>query len=254
LLVNLVVNARDAMPDGGALTVETANVVVDENYRQLHPDAAVGEYVSVIVSDTGCGMDDAALKHLFEPFFTTKEKGKGTGLGLSMVYGIVKQHGGFINVYSEPGVGTTFKACFPLVREEAEAVAARPASALPTGTETVLVVEDEEMVRNLTKKALERFGYRVLAVDGGGDAFLLCRDHAGPIDLLLTDVVLPGMNGRILYENVQPLRPKLKVVFMSGYTEHVIVDRGVLEKGIHFIQKPFTIDTLARKVRQALDA
>ncbi|NLH48958.1 MAG: PAS domain S-box protein [Myxococcales bacterium] len=253
VLVNLVVNARDAMPDGGKLIVQTDNVIIDQGYLQQNPEAIPGDYVQVSVSDTGCGMDGSVLKHLFEPFFTTKAKGKGTGLGLSTVYGIVKQNKGFINVYSEVDLGTTFKVYFPLVEEEPETITAAKTSALPLGNEMILLVEDEEMVRNLAKKILERHGYKVFSADSGGDAYLFGKEHPRRIDLLLTDVVLPDINGRALFEQLAPLRPGLKVIFMSGYTDDVIAYRGVLQKGQHFIQKPFTIETLVRKVREVLD-
>jgi two-component system, cell cycle sensor histidine kinase and response regulator CckA len=254
ILANLVVNARDAMPDGGCLTVETANVSIDDEYRRRSPDATAGEYVMVAVSDDGAGIPEDVVGHIFEPFFTTKEKGKGTGLGLSMVYGGVRQNGGFVNVYSELGVGTTFKIYFPRVHEALELpTSASSQAANPMGTETILLVEDEEAVRVLAKRVLEKHGYRVLSVDRGGDAFLLCSEGNERIDLLITDVVLPGMNGLALYTRLQELRPELKVLFMSGYTENVVAHHGVLDKDTHFIPKPFTIQKFLHTVREILD-
>ncbi len=253
ILVNLVVNARDAMPDGGLLTVETSNVVVGEDFVRKTPDATPRPYVRLTVTDTGHGIEEHALKHLFEPFFTTKEKGKGTGLGLSMVYGSVRQNHGFINVDSKLGVGTTFSVYMPRVAGDIEFAAAPTKTNAPRGVETILLVEDEEMVRTLAKKALERHGYRVLAADGGGSALLLCADQHEVIDLMLTDVVLRGMNGHALYAKLKPLRPGLRVIYMSGYTEDVVAHHGVLDKGTDFIHKPFTIEVLLRKVREVLD-
>jgi len=254
IFINLAVNARDAMPDGGKLTIETQNVAFDEEYCRSHAEMETGEYVMLAVTDTGHGMDDDTLEHIFEPFYSTKKKEQGTGLGLSTVYGIVKQNGGFINVYSEPGIGTTFKIYFPSVREKAEKFSARAESAYPTGNETVLLVEDEDMVRKLAKKILEKHGYNVIDMSNGGVAVVWAEKHDDHIDLLLTDVIMPGMNGRELREKLLEKRPDLKVLYMSGYTENVIAHHGVLEEGTQFIQKPFTVEFLTRKIREVLDS
>ena len=253
ILVNLAVNARDAMPDGGDLIVETQVAELDENYIGLHPGVAPGEYVVLAVSDTGVGMTDEVKRHLFEPFFTTKEQGKGTGLGLSTVYGIVKQNGGTISVYSEPGVGTTFKIYLPRVHGQAPAPVEVQRAVPCRGHETILLVEDEAMVRSLAKKVLTMYGFDVLEADDGGEAFLLCRQFAGEIHLLLTDVIMPVLNGRELYQQLVAMRPNLKVLYMSGYTEDVIAHQGLLDEAIQFIQKPFAIEDLVAKVRETLD-
>ena len=252
VIVNLVVNARDAMPRGGKLTIEAENVVLDESYSAGHKYVSPGSYVMMAVSDTGSGMDEGTVARIFEPFFTTKEK--GTGLGLSTVYGIVKQSGGHINVYSEPGIGTTFKLYFPRVEETAMAV---PGGAiLPTeevrGSETVLVVEDEEPVRRMVREILAQYGYTVLEARNGGEAVDLCSRHRGTIHLMLTDVVMPGMNGVELSKRLAHDHPGMKVLFMSGYTADAIVHQGILDPGIAFLHKPFTMDSLARKVREVL--
>ena len=254
VLMNLIVNARDAMPGGGTLTVETANAVLDENYSRTHPGVGPGNYVMLAVSDTGTGMDSETRSHIFEPFFTTKERGKGTGLGLSIVYGIVKQHGGDIWVYSEPGKGTTFKIYLPQAAageagDDAEAFA----SARLSGDETVLLVEDEPGVRKLVRGILEQYGYRVIEAESGPQALEMEAGHEGRIDLLLTDVVLPAMSGREVADALALSRPAIKVVYLSGYTDHVVRDRGVLGAGACFLQKPFTPEVLARKIREVLD-
>jgi two-component system cell cycle sensor histidine kinase/response regulator CckA len=251
---NLAVNSRDAMPEGGMLTIETANVSFDQAYCGQHPGFLPGEYVLLAVSDNGCGMDKETLAQAFEPFFTTKPEGQGTGLGLSTVYGIVRQNGGFINMYSEPGNGTTAKLYFRRYRGEPESAARGMPTVEPAGgQETILLVEDEDLVRELAVMALEPLGYTVLAARGPQEALALCESHPGEIDLLLTDVVLPVMNGRLLQARVSELKPRVKVLFMSGYTANAIAHRGVLDKGIQFLQKPFSLEALARKVREALD-
>jgi len=253
VLMNLAVNARDAMATGGKLTIETANVEHDPEYAREQDAAPVSRFVMLAVSDTGVGMDEATKARIFEPFFTTKGPGKGTGLGLATVYGIVKQSGGFIWVYSEPGLGTTFKIYLPRVDAAATATAAAPASAgSPRGTETVLLVEDADAVRAVTHQALARQGYTVLDAPNGAEALRIAADHPGPIHLLLTDVVMPGLSGRQLSDQLARLRPDTKVLFTSGYTDDAVVRHGVLESGIAYLQKPFTVDGLARKVREVL--
>jgi two-component system, cell cycle sensor histidine kinase and response regulator CckA len=253
ILVNLMVNARDAMPDGGKLTIETANTHLDEAYCRNHLGFKPGCYVLLTVSDNGIGMDREVLSHVFEPFFTTKEVGKGTGLGLATIYGIVKQNGGFINVYSEPGQGTTFKIYIPRIVEEDGEVALRAEEApLVHATGRILLVEDDEMVREVTKDILEAIGYTVLAAETPQAAVSLSENPEERIDLLLTDVVMPGLSGKELSDRVKAVRPDAKVLFMSGYTSNVIVHHGILEAGVHFIQKPFSMRDLARKVRQVM--
>ena len=255
VLMNLLVNARDAMPAGGRLTIETADVVLDTDYARTHVAVNPGRYVMLAVSDNGCGMDAETQARIFEPFFTTKELGKGTGLGLSTVYGIVKQSGGNIGVYSEPGRGTTFRIYLPRIEEAAEAV--EPGKAreqLPRGSETILLVEDEAGVRTLAKTILQTHGYTVLDAAQGKDAFLLSGQHEGLIHLMVTDMVMPEMSGREVAERLKPLRPNMKVLFMSGFTDKAMVHHEELDQGMAFLQKPFTPQTLARKVREVLDA
>ena len=253
-IMNLVVNARDAMSSGGKLTIETANVELDEAYANGHVAVTPGRYVMIAVSDTGTGMAQEVRDRVFEPFFTTKGKGKGTGLGLSTVYGIVKQSNGNIWVYSEPGEGTTFKIFLPRVDEPAEILKAQEAGEeFPGGSETILIVEDDKEVRNLTVRILKRQGYTVLDGSYGDEAFNVCRQHKGPIHLLVTDVVMPGMDGRALSECLSQLHPEMKVLYMSGYTDDAIVHHGVMGKGMNYIQKPFTVNGLTKKVREVLD-
>ena len=255
VIVNLAVNARDAMPAGGKLTIETQNVELDQEYARDHVSAQPGSYVMLAVSDTGSGMDAATQARIFEPFFTTKEKGKGTGLGLATVYGIVKQSGGWIWVYSEPGHGTTFKIYLPRVTEAAAPAAPSPAPSVSVrGTETVLLVEDEEMIRNLVQKVLKANGYTVLVAASGRDAERVAEQHDGPIHLLVTDVVMPGMNGREVAQRLAGARAGIQVLYLSGYTDDAIVHHGVLEPGVAFLQKPFTPAMLGRKVREVLDS
>ena len=254
VLMNLAVNARDAMPNGGKLTIETANAELDESYTREHFPARPGPYVMLAVSDTGTGMSAEVQSHLFEPFFTTKEKGKGTGLGLATVYGIVKQSGGYVWVYTEPGHGTTFKIYLPRVdAAPAPRVSGVQASPVEDGTETVLLAEDETAVRAVARHTLQRHGYTVLEAPSAEAALDLAQRHSGPIHLLLTDVVMPGMSGRALALRLSELRPELRVIYMSGYPEEAITRHGVLERGFTYVQKPFTPEGLARKVREVLD-
>jgi PAS domain S-box-containing protein len=257
VIMNLAVNARDAMPSGGKLTIETSNVSLDEEYARFHAPLRPGNYVMLAISDTGAGMDSETQSHIFEPFFTTKGP-KGTGLGLSTVYGIVKQSGGYIWVYSETGKGTTFKIYFPRVAETVESPAhvATPAeSAAPEpGTETILLVEDESNLRYLARQFLEKQGYRVIEAADGAVAMQIAVAHEGVIHLLLTDVIMPGMNGRELALRISEIRPNVKVLYMSGYTENVIGRNGTLDAGVRLLQKPFTLRDLKSKVREALDS
>lgn len=253
VLMNLSVNARDAMPLGGKITIETDNVYIDKEYASHHFSVRPGQYVVLAVSDTGCGMDTETQAHIFEPFFTTKEVGKGTGLGLATVYGIVKQSGGNVWVYSEVGRGTTFKVYLPCVESPVEESRAGVQDAKPpTGTETVLLVEDEENVRNMTKEILQESGYQVLEAKHGQEALLVAGQHLGPIHLMLSDVVMPQMSGRELAARLSPIRRDMRVLYMSGYTDDAIVHHGVLDEGMAFIEKPFTPNALAHKLRQVL--
>lgn len=254
VIMNLAINARDAMPKGGQLTLETANVTLDEMYTSQKVEVAPGDYILLAMSDTGIGMNQEVLTHIFEPFFTTKEQGKGTGLGLATVHGIIKQSGGHINVYSEVGQGTTFKIYLPPFQEIVPASngSTSPAT-LPRGVETILVVEDEVRVRELVSRVLRNSGYTVLEANNGTEALGLCAHQNGSIQLLLTDVVMPGMNGRMLADRLKAAQPGLKVMYMSGYTDDAIIHHGVLDSGAIFIQKPFTTDMLIRRVRETLD-
>jgi CheY-like chemotaxis protein len=252
--MNLAVNAKDAMPKGGKLIIETANVELDEAYARAHAAVTPGRYVMIAISDTGAGMAPEIRDRVFEPFFTTKEKGKGTGLGLSTVYGIVKQSSGNIWVYSEPGKGTTLKIYLPRVDEPAEELEEKvEGEEFPRGSETILIVEDDEAVRNLAVRILKGQGFTVLDGSYGDEALNVCRKHKGSIHLLVTDVVMPGMSGRELAKRLESFHPEMKVLYMSGYTENAIVHHGILIEGINYIQKPFTVEGLVRKVRETLD-
>jgi CheY-like chemotaxis protein len=254
VLLNLAINARDAMPAGGTLTIETTDVVLDEIYAQLHPGVRPGPHVMLAVCDTGVGMDAATQAHAFEPFFTTKPVGQGTGLGLASVYGIVKQSGGDIRVHSEPGLGTTFRIYLPRVDAAAAALPLPAPAPAPTGGETILVVEDEQRVRQYAQRVLEAAGYRVLMADGGVQALALAAAPAQVLDLLLTDVVMPGMNGREVAEALLARRPDLRVLFMSGYADNAVVERGLVDVGVALLAKPFSGSELLRRVRDVLDA
>jgi PAS domain S-box-containing protein len=253
ILTNLLVNARDALSDVGRVTLETGNTTFDEGYCAEHRGFVPGEYVRLDVSDDGCGMDTETLSHLFGPFFTTKQLGKGTGLGLSTVYGIVKQNSGFINVYSEPGEGSRFSIYLPRHAGEAQQTGTSSPAAAPRGQETILVVEDEPAILELAATILERQGYTVLAAPTPAEAIHLATRHPGPIHLLLTDMIMPGMNGRDLANSLLAANPHLKSLFMSGYTAGAIGHHGVLDADVSFIQKPFSINELAAKVRETLD-
>jgi CheY-like chemotaxis protein len=255
VIMNLVVNARDAMPNGGRILIETSNVELNDAYSQDHAAVRPGRYVMLAVTDTGIGMTSDTVAHIFEPFYTTKESGRGTGLGLSTVYGIVKQSGGYIWVYSEPGKGTTFKVYLPRVedRVEVSSTAQTPAPAACDGKETILLVEDEAAVRELTRMVLSKRGYSVLEALNPADAEQLAGSHGSEIHLLLTDVVMPGMSGRELAKRLTAQRRNLRVLYMSGYTYNVIAEGGTLEEGLSFLQKPFTPQVLAQKVRETLD-
>jgi PAS domain S-box-containing protein len=254
VLMNLAVNARDAMPRGGRLLIETENIELDDAYARQHPDTKPGSYVVLGVSDTGSGMDKETQSHIFEPFFTTKEVGRGTGLGLSTVYGIVKQSGGYVSVYSELGKGTTIRIFLPQVEAPAESgqrirVWRKPLQ----GTETILLVEDEESLRDLTQECLQKSGYVVLEARDGRTALQMAKQHAGTIHLLLTDLVMPGMSGRELAEDILPSRPEMKILYMSGYTNDLVTQHGILDPGTTLLEKPFALDSLLSKVRQVLD-
>jgi CheY-like chemotaxis protein len=254
-VINLTVNARDAMPRGGRLTIETRNADLEETYAERHPEARPGRYVLVAVTDTGHGIDEATRARIFEPFFTTKGVGKGNGLGLSMVYGFVKQSGGHIEVHSEPGRGTTFKVYLP--RAQATAPSARLSSdvlKIPGGAETVLLVEDEDAVRTLSRLVLQSSGYTVLEARDGQDGVEVAGRHPGPIHLLVTDLVMPRMSGPQLADALAGSRPRLRALFVSGYSDEAVVRHGGLEAGHPFLQKPFSPMSLARKVREVLDA
>ena len=253
VLMNLVVNARDAMPKGGLLTIETSNVDLDDNYSGRHLAAKAGPHVQLAVTDSGYGMDEATRSRLFEPFFTTKSAGKGTGLGLSTVFGIIQQSGGSLEVTSQPEKGTTVRVYLPRIDQPVSVEPAERQKKMARGTETILVVEDDEMVRNLVKETLKREGYRVLDAAGPVDARRIAEKQKGSIDLLITDVVMPKVSGVDLAQEIMKRRPALKVLFMSGYTDNAVMDRGLLDKDAAFLQKPFTPGVLAARVREVLE-
>jgi CheY-like chemotaxis protein len=256
VIVNLAVNARDAMPQGGALTIETANITLDQEYSRSHLALAPGPYVMLAVTDTGVGMGEEVLRHAFEPFFTTKGPGQGTGLGLATCYGIISQHGGNIQLYSEPGLGTSVKVYLPRASVEAiETPIGKTRAAAPRGAETVLLAEDEETVRTLVARTLRAQGYTVLEATNGAEALAIVERHSGaPIRLLLTDMIMPRIGGYELAQRVRQQLPGIRVVLMSGYSDNPAVQSGALERGVSFLQKPFTPAALAHTVRQALDS
>ncbi len=253
MLMNLAVNARDAMPAGGTLIIETANTQLDQMYCNSHPNVMPGSYVTLTVSDTGTGIDPEHMAHIFEPFFTTKARGKGTGLGLATVYGLVKQHGGHLNVYSEPDKGTTFRIYLPRTDDTLEPAPKKSIEQSVGGYETILVVEDEELVRTLAVDVLKSQGYSIISASNAQEAMTRQAEYEGKIDLLLTDVVMPGKNGRELYQTLSALRPDIKVLFMSGYIDDVVEHHGMIESNANFLQKPFTVSGLLQKVRAAID-
>ena len=253
MVMNLAVNARDAMPNGGKLTIETCNVQLDESYASEHFEVVPGPHAMLAVSDTGVGMPKEVQVRIFEPFFTTKEPGKGTGLGLSTIFGIVKQSGGNIWVYSEPGKGATFRIYFPTAGDVAEPLPKVAPPAVLTGTETILLAEDQDEVRFVACESLRRFGYHVLEARNAGEALLICESHPLPIHLLVTDVVMPKMNGRELAQRLLKIRPELEVLYMSGYTDNAIVHHGILDPDVAYVQKPLVPDAFARRVREVLD-
>jgi CheY-like chemotaxis protein len=254
ILANLVVNARDAIKSVGKITIETGKAHFDEDYCTHHLGSIPGKYIMIAVSDNGSGMDKETLANIFEPFFTTKPQGEGTGLGLATVYGIIKQNEGFINVYSEPGEGTTFRIYLPrLIDETNQPEDENEIIVAKNGTETILVVEDEAPLLALATQLIQNFGYTVLAANSPDKALEIARDFTEPIDLILTDVIMPEMSGRDLYNALTELRPSIKCIFMSGYTANIIAHHGILDEGVQFLQKPFTAQDLAKCLRQTLD-
>lgn len=252
VLMNLATNARAAMPEGGELLIETGFSEVDEDFITTHGFGQIGDYAILSVTDTGLGMDEKIREKIFEPFFTTKEPGRGTGLGLSIVYGIIKQHSGYIDVYSEPGKGTTFKIYLPRVKAEADETETAVPSPVQGGTETVLVAEDYEAVRKLTSDMLQNFGYTVIVAKDGEDAINQFMKYRDKIELLLLDAIMPKKNGKEAYEEIRKVKPGIKVLFMSGYTADLINRRGMLDDGLNFIPKPVSANTLLRKIREVL--
>jgi signal transduction histidine kinase len=252
VLMNLATNAKDAMPDGGTLIIETELVEFDSDYVRRHVFAKPGKYMLISVTDTGNGMDAKTKEKIFEPFYTTKDVGKGTGLGLSMVYGIIKQHNGYVNVYSEPGKGTTFKIYLPVIAREADKLVATVLPPVTGGTETILIAEDAVMVRDLAKNILEEYGYHVIIAENGMDAIEVYRSNPG-IALLILDVIMPGKNGKEVYTEIRGSKPDIRALFMSGYTANIIHKKGILDSGTEFISKPFSPNAFLRKVREVLD-
>jgi CheY-like chemotaxis protein len=253
VILNLAVNARDAMPDGGRLTIETERLVLTREFSERHPGVLPGRYVLLAMTDTGVGMDESVQAQIFEPFFTTKSQGKGTGLGLSTVYGIVRQSGGHVWVYSEPARGTTFKVYFPEAFGEEQGGDTRPhAEAIPRGQGTILFAEDDAALRRIGERLLRQLGYHVLVAEHGEDGLRVAAEHRGPIDLLVTDVVMPGMSGMQLFERLRDTHPDLPVLFLSGWASDAVVRHRILEGEVPFLQKPFSAEELGRKVHELL--
>jgi len=251
IIMNLGVNARDAMPDGGELKISTSNATIDEAYYREHLDAMLGDYVQLTFCDSGHGMDQDTVKHIFEPFFTTKEVGKGTGLGLATIYGIVAQNNGFINIYSEPGHGTVFKIFLP--RLEEESLETTQEIIVPiAGSGTILLVEDDESVRQMTTSMLEKVGYDVLVAESSQAAVRLCEDRNVHIDIVLSDIIMPGMNGKDMMDKITSIRPGIKTLYTSGYSSEIISRQGLIEGNMHFIQKPFSLKVLNEKIKEVL--
>jgi CheY-like chemotaxis protein len=254
VLMNLAVNARDAMPEGGRITIETRNADLDERYAATHPPSRTGPYVMLAFTDTGSGMDAATQARVFEPFFTTKGVGEGTGLGLSTVYGIIKQSDGYVWVYSEVGVGTTFKIFLPRIDEEAQHARKEGPGPLLRGTETVLLVEDEASLREMLREVLDANGYSVLVARDGAEALQIAAAHAAPIQLMVTDVIMPGMTGPKIVDLVAQTRPEVKVLYISGYSDEAVTRHGLIGPRRAFLSKPFAPEALLRRVRESLDA
>ena len=253
VLVNLAVNARDAMSGGGIVTIETSDVDVDADYAAFHPGITAGRFARLRMTDSGAGMPEEVLQHAFEPFFTTKAKGEGSGLGLATVYGIITQAGGYVRLYSEPGRGTTFTALLPATEQKAGAAESHRPVGRHRGVEAVLVVEDEEAIREITRRILDRNGYRVLVAGSGVEAIAIARDLGSELDLLLTDVIMPQMLGKEVAEHIVDHHPAVRVLFMSGYAQPVLASQGTLEHGVTLVEKPFSEARLLEKVRQVLD-
>ncbi len=253
VILNLVANARDAMPQGGKLVVSTSNAEVDERSSASHPGLKPGRYAVLAVGDTGCGMSEDELAHAFEPFFTTKAVGKGTGLGLASVYGVVKQSGGHVEVSSQVGVGTTFRVFLPLVEEPKAEKSSPEQRGMPKGHETILLVEDEDSVRRMTQITLQQCGYTVLQASDGLEALRVAESHQGTIHLLITDMVMPQLSGRVLAERLAPARPAMRVLLMSGYSEEMTLQHGAASASVEFLRKPFTLAALTSTVREVLD-
>jgi CheY-like chemotaxis protein len=254
VLVNLCMNARDAIPDVGEIAISTHNQEVDEELAGRIAEASAGDYVRIRVADNGAGMSIEQLEHIFEPFYTTKEMGKGTGLGLATVYGVIKQHRGFIEVHSKENKGSTFDLYFPRTYSKQAVTQSDSGMITVQGSETILLVEDEKLVLELVRQTLEADGYQVLACNDPAEAVERVAKYEEEIDMVVTDIVMPGMNGRVLYEKISELRPNLKVLYMSGYAANAIINRGMVEPGIHYIQKPFSVAAISKKVRDVLDA
>ena len=254
ILMNLAVNSRDAMPDGGRLVFETKNVILDEEYFKTHPAAMPGEYVMLSIADTGCGMDKETIEHIYEPFFTTKEVGKGTGLGLAMVYGIVESHGGYITSYSKPNEGTTFRIYYPVLQSDIEVQASEEAEELQGGSETILLVDDEEAVLDIAKSMMERFGYTTITAENGEDAIEIFKKSNPYPDLVILDVGMPGMGGHKCLIELLKIYPDLKVIIASGYPENGKVEKTIKAGAAGFVAKPYSLADMVKKVREILDS